>query len=634
MKKPPEPEFDAPTFRGEDWSLGAWLALIRDRYLTLDRRTLGFTRILLGSLLLTDVIHRRAAWDEMFSTIGVLPNHVGLRYPQALPAFSIFNAFSTPGELHVLFWILVTVALALLVGYRTRVAQILALVLFTGMNGRVLLAENGGYIVENLLLLWTAFLPMGDRFSIDALVASMKRRREANADELNDREGDDRDDPAHVSLAGLAIVLQLAAIYFFNVVHKTGNAWKNGTAVHYVLHVDRMATPIVAVVRDHVPPFAILFMTKTALAFEAGLPVALLAPIGRAWARRAAIFMINALHLAFGVTFVLGPFAWSCCVFSTLLFAREDWELAITTMRRPHRARVVLFDPRSGGALFVCRLLKRLDRFALLTFEAKDGVPLGVGVRREGGAIQGRADALADVVAALPLGPIGAWIPRLPLVRALFDASLAALEPLDISRFFGLRIDPSPPPSPPLAPAIRRAVAGTVREAMIAIMIVASMNQGAVELWAINRRVTLPHVEPLRTLTLKLRFLQGWFMFSPNPVMEDGTIVVDAITVDGRHVDPFTARAPDFDLSRARSLRLTQQWCDYFNRIQLPINAIYREAMRAYMIRLPARTGNPNDAIVSGEVYWVKDLNPRWNERAPWGYERVKVFSFDGEIAK
>ena len=69
MSKNDEPEDLLPTFRGEDWSLGAWLALIRDRYLTLDRRTLGFTRILLGFLLLTDLFHRHAAWNEMFRSL-------------------------------------------------------------------------------------------------------------------------------------------------------------------------------------------------------------------------------------------------------------------------------------------------------------------------------------------------------------------------------------------------------------------------------------------------------------------------------------------------------------------------------------------------------------------------------------
>ncbi len=76
-------------------------------------------------------------------------------------------------------WALMFVnGLCLMIGYRTRVAQLLALLFQTGMNSRVLMIENGGYVVNNLLLLWTAFLPLGDRFSVDALRASLKRRRE------------------------------------------------------------------------------------------------------------------------------------------------------------------------------------------------------------------------------------------------------------------------------------------------------------------------------------------------------------------------------------------------------------------------------------------------------------------------
>lgn len=678
------------SIRTEDYSPRAWLRLLRDLYFVFDRRTLGFSRILLGFLLLMDLVHRRVVWDDMYSTVGVLPNHVNLQRPQAWGAYSIFNAFSTPGELTVLWWFAVLNAICLLVGYRTKVAQIFAVFLVAGMNGRVLFIENGGYVVNNLLAMWTAFLPMGDRFSVDAFLASMKRRRERTADDLNDRTdmlAPGMDKP-HVSALGLALVIQLGAIYFFNVVHKTGPNWRNGTAVHYVLYVDRMATPLVALIRDHIPNFAIIFMSKSALVFEAALPCVILAPVARVWARRIVVFMINTLHIAFGTTFVLGPFAWSCCVFSTLFFSRDDWDLAARTMRRAHRARTVVFDPRSGGALFVCRLLKRLDRFELLTFQAEEGVPLGIGVRRpaDPGALVGRAAAITEIVDALPLGPLVAWPARLPVARGLLDALFANLEARDLSKLFGLRLDgpegaPAPPaidtpriPALPVAASIlavagavyvavitdkpmfgviliaatgaaaavitawiafptltfrvaRRAAAGAVREMLILAMLAGAVNQGMTELWCIKNRIKVSQPEPLRLLAHKMRYLQGWFMFSPNPVMDDGTIVVDAVTIDGRHVDPFTHKAPDFNLSAAQSLGLTQIWCDYFNRIQS--NRSYWEQMREYMLRLPQRTGNPKDALVSGSVYWVKDNNPRWNETKSWGLEKKALFSFD-----
>src|SRR6185503_1385536 len=104
----------------------------------------------------------------------------------------------------------------------------------------------------------------------------------------------------------------------------------------------------------------------------------LLSPLFRAWCRRGAIVLINSLHIGFGTVFVLGPFAWALCVFSTLLFGKEDWEDSIRTMRRTHRARTVLFDRRSNGALLCARSLARLDRFELLTFEEAPGMASGI----------------------------------------------------------------------------------------------------------------------------------------------------------------------------------------------------------------------------------------------------------------
>ncbi len=618
--------------------------LLRDYYLTFDRRALGFTRLMLGFYLLMDVCHRGRWWKEMYSTDGVLPNNVNLFRPQAWGAFTIFNSFSTSGELWVLWAFIFAVFGCLFVGYKTKVMQVLSLVLVTGMNGRVLLIENGGYVVQNLLLLWTCFLPLGDRFSVDALLASMKRRREASADELNDRSDvlTEHQQTPHVTIMGFILMIQLAAIYFFNVVHKTGANWKNGTAVHYVIYVDRMATPLVAAIRDYIPNWAIIFMTKSTLAFEAGIPVALLSPLGRVWSKRLAIVMINALHIAFGVTFCLGPFAWACCIFSTLLFSAEDWDVVGETMRRAHRARTVVFNPTSPGALLVCRFLKRFDHLELLTFEEGESGPLGLTVVRPDGRTLTRGAALGDAVAALPLGPLVAWPFRAPLLGGIFDALCASIERRNASAALGLALEPSftaDGPSP-LRRGGRKAIV-VLRELMAVAMFAGAVNQAMVELWVINRRIKVPQPEALRVLAHKARFLQGWFMFSPNPVMDDGTVVVDAVTIDGRHVDPFSIhvqpfklREPNFDLLHAKSLWLNQSWGDYFNRIHLPGNTAYRDSMKEYMFKLPERTGNPNDAIVSGEVFWVTDQNPRWNEKESYKLEKNKLFSFDNPAAR
>jgi hypothetical protein len=608
-----------------------WWEFFRDTYLVFDRRTLGITRIFLGFFLIFDLFRRTPDWLDMFADNGVLPAHVILNRPQA-NGFSILHGFSHAPELWALWCVILFTYVMLLLGWRTKIWQVLSLLWVTSMNGRVLLIENGGYVVHNLLLLWTMFLPLGSRFSLDALLESLKRRREASEVDLNDRS---ELTPAwrflpHVSIVGLILCFQIAAIYYFNVVHKTGPAWKNGTAVHFVMYVDRMVNPLIGHTRELIPFPMYLFMTKMVMSFEAAIPLCIFSPLAKPWARRAIVFMMIILHVGFGSTFVLGPFAWALCVFSILLFTRDDWEVAYRTMRKPEREVTVLYDPRSPATLLFCRILARLDRFELVWFESDPTVANRFAVRDLAGKVHQGVDGLHAIARALPAGPAFAWWLRLPVLRQLVEAALRKAQD-NTSRIFGMKRPTGPVQGADRSPArVRMAWLGhAVSQVLALAFFVGALNQAAVELWTIKRRWKVPQPEVTRVFSHKLRFLQGWFMFSPNPVMDDGTIIVDAVTEDGRHVDPFWQKEPNFDLTNAKSFGYNQIWSDYFNRMHLAGNRNYRDAMIDYMRRLPERTGNPKDRLVSGEVYWVKDMNPKWKQRKSWNYQRELLFSFD-----
>jgi hypothetical protein len=629
------------------------VTLFKNSYFTFDRRTLGLTRICLGFYLLMDLFRRTGDWNAMFADTGVLPNWLILnRGPNS--GFTFVGGFTTSGELAGLWAVIFLTYVCVLVGYRTKVAQVLSLVFVTSMNGRVLLIENGGYVVQNLLLLWTCFMPLGDRFSVDAMRASLRGKRERNADELNDRSDlleDFRLKP-WVGFVGLVICLQIAAVYYFNVVHKTGPDWKKWfTAVHYVMYVDRMVTPLIGQVREYVPFWAYRAMTFAVISSEAALPFCVLLPqvsiFGldvKKWLRRLAILLMNFLHIGFGSTFVLGPFAWALCVFSILLFSYEDWEVTIRTTRRTHRARTIVVDPGSGAALLACRVLVRMDRFGLLDFAeatTKEERAPGFAVRRPDGSLVSGAAALADAIAALPVGPAFAWLVRYPPFGPLVDLAMRRARG-KASRFFGLTTEPAQAtPRAPIAFRLKK-VGRVLSELACMVMFVGAINQALVELWStkkwwgdVIKAANDKHgwhleaqPEYTRVLAHKMRFLQGWFMFSPNPVKDDGTIIVDAITVDGRHVDPFWNQPPNFDLLNAKSFGYNQIWSDCFNRIHSNGNRSYRDSMIGYMRRLPIRTGHPNDALESGEVYWVKDMNPRFGTTKSYAYGKELLFTF------
>src|SRR5207237_1052680 len=51
-------------------------------------------------------------------------------------------------------------------------------------------------------------------------------------------------------------------------------------------------------------------------------------------------------------------------------------------------------------------------------------------------------------------------------------------------------------------------------------------------------------VDGVYDATLIYPRLQGWGMFAPNPITDDGSLTVDALTIDGRHTDPFPGAPP------------------------------------------------------------------------------------------
>ena len=124
----------------------------------------------------------------------------------------------------------------------------------------------------------------------------------------------------------LAVIAQLAIIYFFNAAHKTGSSWRNGSAVHYAIHLDRLATWFAVWLRHHMSPTFARGLTYSALATEAVLPVLLLSPFWVRHCRRAAIVSVIGLHLGFAACLNLGNFVPAMIAYTPNFIRGEDWD--------------------------------------------------------------------------------------------------------------------------------------------------------------------------------------------------------------------------------------------------------------------------------------------------------------------
>lgn len=287
--------------------LREWWRTLRVTYLTVDARSLGLFRVLFGLVLFSDLLRRWAELSFWYTNSGLLPNHTLLWRPPAPHMFSLFFGLSNAGEAQLGFALCGLTYAAFTLGYRTGLSQLLTLVARVSLNSRLAVLENGGDMVMDLLCLLSLPLPLGRRFSIDALRSSVDRR-------------------SVESLAVLGLLLQFATIYYFNAASKHGTAWRDGTAVHYALHQDRLVTWFGVWLREHLSLPLLRALTHSVLVTEWTAPLLILTPLAVYQARWAAVCVLPLLHLGFAFGLNLGGFSPAMMSFYPLLLTAQHWE--------------------------------------------------------------------------------------------------------------------------------------------------------------------------------------------------------------------------------------------------------------------------------------------------------------------
>jgi hypothetical protein len=508
-------------------------------YLTADPRSLAAGRVALALVLLLDLFKRWVQLGSWYTNEGLVPNHTLLWRPSFAHVFSFFYMASYTHEAVVGFVVCAVAYVALLLGVLTRWAQVLSMLCVLSLHGRLLLFDNGGDVVLGLLCVWTTFLPTGRRWSVDAVLAGTRARREAKA-------------PV-VSLGVLALLFQLAFIYFFNAVHKSGVTWREGSAVHYVLHLDRLVTPFGAWLRERMSPAMAHAMTWSTLGMEWTLPWLLLSPFAVRGCRRAAIALIVMLHVGIGLCMNLGIFVPAMMAFAPHLLHGDDWNA------------LGRWWPRSARRV---RLAAALDV-------------------RVTGAIA-RAAALLSPGRRVRVSAPG------PVVRAI----------------------------------LRRLPA--IREVTVALFIVVACNQLLDENEAAHRVIDHHNVPAMAAAVTYLNLFQGWSMFAPDVSKTDINLAIDAVTVDGRHVDPWNEAAnPRTPAPGARiPTAMGPNWLFYQYVTRIPWWPNYQTAFQEWILRYPQRTGRREDELVSFKAFKVEDDSPPPGEREPTNPRATLMFEY------
>jgi len=184
--------------------------------------TIGLLRILTATVLLMSLINDLPFVVDYFSDEGVLSGRTDTLRSEF--RFTILDYLGNPTYVVIFYIILIIFTLLLLIGKFTRTSAIVAFILLSAFHEKNPLILNSGDTLMRIMLFYLALAPSGRCLSTD----SIKKRNNTSIKKHK------RWQQGYIWPRRL-IQIQLALVYLFAFLPKTGTTWRDGTAIYYFL---------------------------------------------------------------------------------------------------------------------------------------------------------------------------------------------------------------------------------------------------------------------------------------------------------------------------------------------------------------------------------------------------------------
>ena len=285
------------------------LLVVVDRLFGIDTRSLALFRVGLSLVLLDELTVRARNLTAFYTDQGVMPRGFITENTQNVWSFSLHLASGSAYFEAFLFFCALSAAVALFLGYKTRLATFISWLLLASLYVRNPEVQSSGDILMLMLLFWGLFLPLNLHWSVD-------RARATNGAAV----------PLRVlSTATAAVLVQAALVYLFASLLKTGEPWHNGTAVWLALNWDQGTTALGRTMLNF--PWLLALLTPVVLWFELLAPIALFIPFYTPVVRLVVIPLLVLMHLSFAALMVLATFPFVSIVSVIPFLPTRFWQL-------------------------------------------------------------------------------------------------------------------------------------------------------------------------------------------------------------------------------------------------------------------------------------------------------------------
>jgi hypothetical protein len=352
-------------------------------------------RILYGLLNLANLALLRPDWLTWYGPHAFMSMATMYRLSPG-PRINLFVLFpQTEFAVNAFFWIFVACAVSLTVGYMTRFSSVAVFMCLISMHERNTYILNGADIVMRVTGFFLMFAPCAGALSVDRLLRIWEGREGAEV-------------PLYSPWAQRLIQIQVSVIYLSTVGLKLfGKAWRNGTAIYYVLRLNGF--------RRFPVPFSsnlllIRFFTWSTLLVE----FAIGALVWFSGIRYAVLIAAALLHLFIEYSMNLPLFElMMVSTYVTFIYPEDLSRMRIWIGDRigPRlgATATIVYDATSTASIRTTALLQALDVFGRLRFQnaLRDGGPDG---RQDTGVVtymteKGSRTGFAGLCSIAPLVP-------------------------------------------------------------------------------------------------------------------------------------------------------------------------------------------------------------------------------------
>ncbi|MDP3857912.1 MAG: HTTM domain-containing protein [Stagnimonas sp.] len=536
----------------------------------IDLRTLALFRASLGSVLLFEVLRHFGDLSALYSDWGVMPR-TWLVQADTAWHLSLFLINGTPLVTGALLAVQALAALALLLGWRTRLATVLSFFLWGWLCNRNPLVLIGGDLLMACLLFWACFLPWGARWSVDAALSPEPPPR----------------DHRHLSWGSAGLLLQVMSVYFFSAFLKSGVEWvPDYTAVYYALSLDRYATPLGSWLLQF--PELLRLLTAFVWWLELlGPPLILLAPLlgPRLGSPLRAVLMLAfmGMHVGFLLCLELGHFPFVSLSSLSVFLGAWFWDWR-TRQPRVQRPVAIYYDLDCGFCLKTTRLFQTFLGLQQARISPAQQHPRAKGLLEANWSwvVIDHEDRAwlkwSAFVALLRYSPIFGWLQR-PLSAPALEAPGNL-----VYDFVGRHRGAFAAVTAALLPERQEGFVPGPRwqgVAALFLVLVACWNLATIKL------VPAGVQQQLTPLFQLLRIEQLWNMFAPFPLKDDGWMVVEGSLANG---DTVNVLQPGQPLSYGKPHQLSQthrniRWHTYLGRLSEKEFAAHRLWFGKYLCR-------------------------------------------------